>query len=63
MKTEKIAVTLKKSLCKRTKKQKACVAALGLRRMHQTVILPDIAAVRGAINAVNFMLSVEAVSE
>lgn len=60
MATKKILkVTLVRSHHGRTDKHKACVAGLGLRRMHQTVDVEDTAAVRGMINKVSYMLKVE----
>ena len=38
---------------------KACVAGLGLRRMHQTVEVIDTPENRGMINKVHYMLNVE----
>jgi len=55
----KIKVTLIKSTNGRVAKQKACVAGLGLRRMHHSVMVEDTACNRGMINKVSFMLKVE----
>ena len=55
----KIKVTLVKSPIKRLKAHKACVAGLGLRRMHQTVEVEDTPCTRGMINRVSYMLKVE----
>lgn len=55
----KIKVTLVKSTNKRTEKQKACVAGLGLRRIRHTVELDDTPSIRGMINKVAFMVKVE----
>jgi large subunit ribosomal protein L30 len=59
MSEKKISVTLVKSLCKKTVKQKACASGLGLRRIRQTVKLDDTPSIRGMINAISFMLKVE----
>ncbi|MAV26458.1 MAG: 50S ribosomal protein L30 [Gammaproteobacteria bacterium] len=60
MSTDKtIKVTLKKSVIGRLKNHKACVAGLGLRRMHQTVEVADTPANRGMINRVAYLLAVE----
>ena len=56
---DKIKVTLVKSPIKRIKAHKACVAGLGLRRMHQTVEVEDTPSTRGMINKVSYMLKVE----
>ncbi len=55
----KIKVTLVRSVNGRLKSHKACVAGLGLRRMHQTVEVEDTPCTRGMINKVNYMLKVE----
>jgi large subunit ribosomal protein L30 len=55
----KIKVTLVRSISKRLKSHKACVAGLGLRRMHHTVEVLDTPANRGMINKVSYMLKVE----
>jgi large subunit ribosomal protein L30 len=58
--TGSIKVTLVKSTIGRIASHRACVAGLGLRRMHHTVELQDTPAVRGMINAVGYLLKVEA---
>jgi large subunit ribosomal protein L30 len=58
-KTKEIKVTLVKSKHGRLKNHKACVAGLGLRRMHQTVTVADTPENRGMINRVSYLLSVE----
>ena len=55
-----VKVTLVKSTIGRIASHKACVAGLGLRRMHHTVEVLDTPANRGMINAVNYLLKVEA---
>jgi len=54
-----VKVTLVKSTSGRLKNHKACVAGLGLRRMHQTVEVIDTPENRGMINKVAYMLRVE----
>ena len=56
---KKLSVTLVRSKNGRLKAHKACVAGLGLRRMHQTVQVIDTPENRGMINKVQYMLSVE----
>lgn len=56
---KKLKVTLVRSLNGRVGKHKACVAGLGLRRMHHTVEVIDTPEVRGMINKVSYMLQVE----
>ena len=55
----RLRVTLVKSLNGRLKSHKACVAGLGLRKMHQTVTVLDTPENRGMINRVSYLLSVE----
>ena len=59
MADKKIKVTLKKSPIGRLKSHKACVAGLGLRRVRHTVEVEDTPSVRGMINKVSYMLTVE----
>jgi large subunit ribosomal protein L30 len=54
-----VKVTLVRSTNKRLKNHKACVAGLGLRRMHHTVEVLDTPENRGMINKVSYMLKVE----
>ncbi|MEI7916316.1 MAG: 50S ribosomal protein L30 [Methylophilaceae bacterium] len=54
-----VKVTLIKSTIGRIASHKACVAGLGIRRMHHTVEVLDTPANRGMINAVNYLLKVE----
>jgi len=58
-KPKELKVTLVKSKYGRLKSHKACVAGLGLRKMHQTVTVADTPENRGMINRVSYMLSVE----
>ena len=59
MSNSKIKVTLVRSTSGRLKNHKACVAGLGLRRMHQTVEVIDTPENRGMINKAYYMLRVE----
>ncbi|MDD3609019.1 MAG: 50S ribosomal protein L30 [Halothiobacillaceae bacterium] len=59
--TNKIKVTLVKSINGRLAAHKACVRGLGLRRMNHTVEVIDTPENRGMINKVNYLLKVEAV--
>ena len=56
---KQLKVTLKKSTNRRIKSHKACVAGLGLRRMHHTVTVDDTPENRGMINKVSYLLAVE----
>lgn len=54
-----LQVTLKRSLIGRTVDQQATVQALGLRKIHQTVVKPDNAAMRGMIYKVKHLVEVK----
>ncbi|MDR1778321.1 MAG: 50S ribosomal protein L30 [Clostridiales Family XIII bacterium] len=54
-----IKITLTKSPIGSTPAQKKVVAALGLRKMHQTVELVDSPVTRGAVNKVAHLLTVK----
>jgi len=56
---KKIKVTLIKSRFGRLKAHRACVAGLGLRRIHQTVEVIDTPEIRGMINKISYLLRVE----
>ncbi|MDH3304804.1 MAG: 50S ribosomal protein L30 [Gammaproteobacteria bacterium] len=56
---KELKVTLVKSKFGRLKSHKACVAGLGLRKMHQTVTVIDTPENRGMINRISYLLSVE----
>ena len=57
----KLKITLTKSTIGRKKDQIATVAALGLKRIGHTVEKEDNAQMRGMINKVSHLVSVEAV--
>ena len=56
---KQLKVTLVKSKHGRLKSHKACVAGLGLRKIHQTVTVIDTPENRGMINRVSYLLPVE----
>ncbi len=58
-KKKQIKVTLVRSPIGFQPKHRACVRGLGLKRMHQTVVLEDTPAVRGMVNRVDYMVRVE----
>lgn len=58
-KQKQLKVTLNRSVNGRLKSHKACVAGLGLRRMHHTVTVIDTPENRGMINKVSYLLLVE----
>ena len=59
----KLQITLKKSPIACLQVHKDTVAALGLRKVGQTVTQPDNPAIRGQIFAVKHMVKVEEVNE
>ena len=58
-----LKVTLIKSPIASLPKHKATVKALGFRKVGQTLVKPDNAAIRGQIFAVKHMVKVEEVNE
>ena len=58
---KRLSVTLVRSKHHRLAAHRACVAGLGLRRMHQTVQVVDTPENRGMINKIHYMLNVEEV--
>ena len=59
---KKIKITQIRSSIGRQKKQKATLAALGLRKIRQSVIKEDIPQIRGMINVVSHLVKVEDVN-
>ena len=60
-KSTQLRVTVVRSFANRVANHKACIAGLGLRRMHHSVVVADTPENRGMINKVSYMLSVEEV--
>ncbi len=58
---KKLEITLTRSLIGRPEKQRLTVKALGLRKLNQTVVKEDNAAIRGMINKVSHLVSVKEV--
>ncbi len=56
---DKLKITLVRSPIGAIPKHRRTVEALGLRKMHKTVEMPDNPAVRGMIAQVSYMLKVE----
>lgn len=56
---EKLKITLVKSTIGAIPKHKKTVEALGLKKLHKTVEMPDNAAVRGMVNQVKHLVKVE----
>ena len=61
MATKTLTVTQTKSAIGRLPKHRATLTGLGLRRINHTVELEDTPSVRGMINKVYYMVSVEEV--
>jgi large subunit ribosomal protein L30 len=58
---DKLRVTWVRSTIGRTHDQELTIRALGLRRMHQTVEVPNVDSVRGMVKAVRHLVKVEAI--
>ena len=56
---EKLKITLVKSPIGAVPKQRATIEALGLKKMHKTVEMPDNGAVRGKIQNIRHLVRVE----
>ncbi|MCD8501851.1 MAG: 50S ribosomal protein L30 [Bacillaceae bacterium] len=56
---KKLEITLTRSLIGRPEDQRVTVNTLGLRKMHQTVVQEDNAAIRGMVNKVAHLLTVK----
>jgi large subunit ribosomal protein L30 len=54
----KLEITLTRSLIGRPEDQRVTVKTLGLRKMHQTVVLEDNPAIRGMITKVAHLVTV-----
>ena len=57
--TKKLKITLVRSTIGQVPKNRATIAAMGLRKINQTVELPDNEATRGQIQKVRHMVKVE----
>jgi large subunit ribosomal protein L30 len=58
-KKKQIKVTLVRSPIGFQPKHRETVRGLGLKRMHQTVVLEDTPSVRGMVNRIDYMVRVE----
>lgn len=56
---KQVKITLVKSIHGRLKAHKACVSGLGIRRMHQTIMVNDTPENRGMINKISYLLNIE----
>ena len=61
VKDKKLKITLVKSTIGQVPKSRATIEAMGLRKLNQTVELPDNASTRGQIQRVRHMVKVEEV--
>ncbi len=59
MSKKNVKVTLVRSRFGRQPRHAACLVGLGLRKMHQSVVLEDTPSVRGMINKVYYLVNVE----
>jgi large subunit ribosomal protein L30 len=57
--TGKLKITQKKSAIGRQKRQKLTIRALGIRKMHQSVVHQDTPQIRGMIRKVYHLVEVE----
>ncbi|SEC19689.1 50S ribosomal protein L30 [Paenibacillus sp. GP183] len=55
---KQLQITLKRSLIGRPETQRVTVKTLGLRKLHQTVLQKDNAAIRGMVNQVSHLVEV-----
>lgn len=57
--SNKLEITLKRSVIGGTAVQRQTVEALGLKKIRQSVVLEDTASVRGMVNRVSHLLEVK----
>lgn len=60
---KKLVITLKRSMIGRPETQRVTLRTLGLNKLHQTVVQPDNAAIRGMINKVSHLVEVKEVTK
>ena len=58
-KTKRLRITLVKSSIGYSRRQKGTVRALGLRRLHQSVVQDDNSVIRGMVTKVSHLVEVE----
>jgi large subunit ribosomal protein L30 len=61
--TQKIKVTLVKSMIGRPEKHRRVLKGLGLKKLNKTVELDDTPSIRGMINKVSYLLREERIDE
>jgi large subunit ribosomal protein L30 len=54
-----LKITLKRSIIGRPQNQRDTVKALGLNKIHATVVKPNNAAIKGMVNTVSHLVDVE----
>ena len=57
--SKQIKLTLVRSLNGRLKKHKACAMGLGIRKIHNPIVVRDTVENRGMINKISYLLKVE----
>ncbi|WP_298134992.1 50S ribosomal protein L30 [Acidiferrobacter sp.] len=62
MAKKQMKVTLVRSMFGTGARHQACVRGLGLRRMHQSVLVEDSAATRGMVRKVSYMVKCEEIA-
>ncbi len=60
-KVKQVKLTIVRSINGRLKAHKSCARGLGLRKMHNPVVVNDTPENRGMINKISYMLKVEEV--
>jgi len=58
-----LRITLERSVIGYAQRQKDTVLSLGLRRINQSIVRPDNPAIRGMINRVTHLVSVEEIED
>jgi large subunit ribosomal protein L30 len=56
---KKLRITLERSAIGYSERHKATVRALGLRKLHQSVTLPDTPSLRGMLLKINHLVKIE----
>lgn len=59
----KLEITLTRSTIGRPESQRETVRALGLRKLHQSVVISDSAVIRGMVNKVSHLVQVKEIAE
>jgi len=59
--TKQLKLTMCRSMNGRLKSHKSCARGLGIRKMHNSVLVADTPENRGMINKISYMLHVEEV--